>query len=78
MDNEYINKQLHTFADSFINNLTPKAIDEISGGYLKDIDKLMSFVIKMGGNIIGAKQYIDEKLDGKPSPSIRLSKLGFK
>lgn len=56
MDNEYINKQLHTFADSFINNLTPKAIDEISGGYLKDIDKLMSFVIKMGGNIIGAKQ----------------------
>lgn len=25
-----------------------------------------------------AKQYIDEKLDGKPSPSIRLSKLGFK
>ena len=25
-----------------------------------------------------AKKYVDEKLDGKPSPDARLSELGFK
>ena len=25
-----------------------------------------------------AKKYVDEKLDGKPSPAVRLSELGFK